>query len=407
MAVAMLPANLVARAKQFADEQLAVYAHLISENESLDDALALGVLTSREATLAQPVQRLAMCRDRCLCLELGQALMTKGLHTAAIDVLRTAADAFADDPAGRRATATRTRQRDLPGSAGKFEREVYHNWALAAAYSQHGGTDEARDAPVTTTAAQAVYAIAVARNVWAHVLQRPESGYLRGLRAQPVWASSDVPAARALEAASSEILAECKRLAASAFAGSDSAGRRRSAGGGDGGGGADPRIVKTGGGEWKDLQLFLGCRKDAANCGLCPITAGVIASEASLNECVYGSNWLSRLAPGTHLKPHCGPSNYKLRVHLAVSIPEGCRIRVGGTWHAWREGECLVFDESFEHEVEVPRGCSSERLVLICDLFHPDLDVERWVLPHLDESQREALAAAKAGRHLLRLGSAS
>ena len=90
MAVAMLPANLVARAKQFADEQLAVYAHLISENESLDDALALGVLTSREATLAQPVQRLAMCRDRCLCLELGQALMTKGLHTAAIDVLRTA-----------------------------------------------------------------------------------------------------------------------------------------------------------------------------------------------------------------------------------------------------------------------------------------------------------------------------
>ena len=96
MAVAMLPANLVARAKQFADEQLAVYAHLISENESLDDALALGVLTSREATLAQPVQRLAMCRDRCLCLELGQALMTKGLHTAAIDVLRTAADAFAD-----------------------------------------------------------------------------------------------------------------------------------------------------------------------------------------------------------------------------------------------------------------------------------------------------------------------
>ena len=37
----------------------------------------------------------------------------------------------------------------------------------------------------------------------------------------------------------------------------------------------------------------------------------------------------------------------------------------------WREGEFIVFDDSFEHEVW--HDGNSTRLVLIVDLWHPDL----------------------------------
>ena len=41
-----------------------------------------------------------------------------------------------------------------------------------------------------------------------------------------------------------------------------------------------------------------------------------------------------------------------------------------------------------------------DRVVLICDLWHPEVDLEKHVRPSLAPAQREALAAAEAGRHL-------
>ena len=64
----------------------------------------------------------------------------------------------------------------------------------------------------------------------------------------------------------------------------------------------------------------------------------------------------------------------------------------------WAEGRCLIFDDSFEHEVW--HEGDSDRVVLICDLWHPDLDLPSTVLPLLAPHQREALEHASAGRHL-------
>ena len=44
---------------------------------------------------------------------------------------------------------------------------------------------------------------------------------------------------------------------------------------------------------------------------------------------------------------------------------------------------------------------TSDRVVLICDLWHPELDVDATVVPMLNERQRDALNHARAGRHLL------
>lgn len=49
-----------------------------------------------------------------------------------------------------------------------------------------------------------------------------------------------------------------------------------------------------------------------------------------------------------------------------------CRaqLTVNGTTRHWRAGECLVFDDSFEHAVHIG---AAPRLVLIVDVFHPHL----------------------------------
>lgn len=77
------------------------------------------------------------------------------------------------------------------------------------------------------------------------------------------------------------------------------------------------------------------------------------------------------MQPGVHVWPHCGPSNCRIRAHLGLIIPEGPRIRVANDTHTWKLGKFIIFDDSFEHEVW--HTGTSVRLVLILDMWHPDL----------------------------------
>ena len=80
------------------------------------------------------------------------------------------------------------------------------------------------------------------------------------------------------------------------------------------------------------------------------------------------------LTPHTHISPHHGPTNKKLRVHLGLVIPEpeNCYLRVAEEDHiSLREGDICVFDDSFEHEAQ--NSGDSSRIVLIADVWHPDL----------------------------------
>ena len=106
---------------------------------------------------------------------------------------------------------------------------------------------------------------------------------------------------------------------------------------------------------------------------------------------VSGSAYFSVLSPGARLRPHCGPTNVRLRVHIGLSIPTVRRapdrtsmapdrtsagrpvagMRVGNETRAWREGEALVFNDSFEHEVW--NEGTTPRLVFIYDVWHPEL----------------------------------
>ena len=150
-------------------------------------------------------------------------------------------------------------------------------------------------------------------------------------------------------------------------------------------------------GSWSDFQLYAHCRRNEAHCARCPRTAAVLAAQPSLNTMAFGAHFFSRLTGGTHLAAHCGPSNLRLRVHLGLIVPPGTRIRCGDQTREWKEGECLVFDDSFEHEVW--HEGAADRIVLIADMYHPDVDLEAMVLPLLGPEQRADLAAAQRGEH--------
>lgn len=100
---------------------------------------------------------------------------------------------------------------------------------------------------------------------------------------------------------------------------------------------------------------------------------------------VVGQAYFSVLDPGTHVPPHHGPTNTKLRLQLRLDVPQGCEMRVGDHMHEWDEGhEIVIFDDSYQHEVWI-RG-DRERSVLILDFWHPDLtEAELWALEALDE----------------------
>jgi aspartate beta-hydroxylase len=96
----------------------------------------------------------------------------------------------------------------------------------------------------------------------------------------------------------------------------------------------------------------------------------------------------SVLTPGTHILPHHGVSNVRLVMHLPLIVPENCAIKVGDDIHTWKEGECVVFDDTFLHEAW-NRG-SSTRTILLMDVWNPHLtEVERLAVTHLIEGMGE------------------
>jgi aspartyl/asparaginyl beta-hydroxylase (cupin superfamily) len=87
---------------------------------------------------------------------------------------------------------------------------------------------------------------------------------------------------------------------------------------------------------------------------------------------VAGLIYVSRMRASTHIHPHRGPTNLRVRCHLGISVPDGdCAIRVGAETRHWRDGECLVFDDTFEHEAW--NHTADDRIVLIVDMWHPGL----------------------------------
>jgi aspartate beta-hydroxylase len=138
---------------------------------------------------------------------------------------------------------------------------------------------------------------------------------------------------------------------------------------------------------WDAFFLYRhGVRYDE-NCARCPRTMAIIESLPSLARIRAHAPEIcfSVLAPGTHILPHHGVTNARVVTHLPLLVPEACVLRVGGEEHAWQEGRCVTFDDTFEHEAW--NHSEKTRVVLILDNWNPHLAaVERTAVTDLIEA---------------------
>lgn len=99
---------------------------------------------------------------------------------------------------------------------------------------------------------------------------------------------------------------------------------------------------------------------------LCPKTVEILQRVPSVKGAMF-----TLLPPGSHLNPHRDPYAGSLRYHLGLSTPnsDDCRIFVDGQPYAWRDGEDVMFDETFVHWVK--NETDKTRVILFCDVERP------------------------------------
>ncbi|XP_035981247.1 aspartyl/asparaginyl beta-hydroxylase isoform X6 [Fundulus heteroclitus] len=125
-------------------------------------------------------------------------------------------------------------------------------------------------------------------------------------------------------------------------------------------------------GEWGQYTLWQQGKRAGNACQGVPKTCALMERFPEATGCKRGQIKFSVMQPGTHVWPHTGPTNCRLRMHLGLVVPRpGCRIRCTNQTREWQEGRVLIFDDSFEHEVW--QEAASYRLIFIVDVWHPQL----------------------------------
>ena len=98
----------------------------------------------------------------------------------------------------------------------------------------------------------------------------------------------------------------------------------------------------------------------------CPKTIEILKRTPSINAAMFAS-----LPPGAVLTPHRDPYAGSLRYHLGLVTPnsDNCYIKVDDTRSAWKDGEHILFDETFIHEAH--NETDQQRIILFADVHRP------------------------------------
>lgn len=124
--------------------------------------------------------------------------------------------------------------------------------------------------------------------------------------------------------------------------------------------------------QWNGLYFYRHGERYSDNCRQCPVTADLLDRLPLIRLPGHSPEaHFSVLEPGAHIPVHTGVTNARLVVHLPLIIPPDCGIRIAGETHRWTEGECIVFDDTFEHEAW--NHSSATRTILIFDTWNPAL----------------------------------
>jgi len=116
---------------------------------------------------------------------------------------------------------------------------------------------------------------------------------------------------------------------------------------------------------------------------LCPKTVELLNSIPTVHGAMF-----AMLPPGAKLGAHRDPFAGSLRYHLGLVTPNSdkCFIAVDGERCVWRDGEAIMFDETYIHTAE--NATDVNRIILFCDVERPMkyrfmTALNRWVSVHL------------------------
>jgi beta-hydroxylase len=115
----------------------------------------------------------------------------------------------------------------------------------------------------------------------------------------------------------------------------------------------------------------------------CPKTVEILKTTPAIKAAMFAS-----LPPGSVLSPHRDPYAGSLRYHLGLLTPnsDDCYILVDGNRYAWRDGDHILFDETFIHEAH--NKTDQQRIILFADVHRPmrfrSIDwFNNWVSDHI------------------------
>ncbi|EOV4175629.1 lipid A hydroxylase LpxO [Yersinia enterocolitica] len=122
-------------------------------------------------------------------------------------------------------------------------------------------------------------------------------------------------------------------------------------------------FFKTG---WKRFYLKWYEDSHPSAMTLCPHTTTLLKGLPSVKAAMF-----AELPDGSRLPRHRDPYAGSLRYHLGLITPndDRCFIDVDGTTYSWRDGEGVLFDETYIHYAENQSG--QDRLILFCDIERP------------------------------------
>lgn len=103
---------------------------------------------------------------------------------------------------------------------------------------------------------------------------------------------------------------------------------------------------------------------------LCPKTVELVKSIPSVNAALF-----ALLPPRSKLGAHRDPFAGSIRYHLGLMTPnsDDCRIYIDGDPYSWRDGEDVLFDETYIHSVR--NDTDKPRMILFCDVRRPMISV--------------------------------
>lgn len=99
---------------------------------------------------------------------------------------------------------------------------------------------------------------------------------------------------------------------------------------------------------------------------LCPRTLDILQNVPAVHGAMFAI-----LPRRSQLTRHADPIAISLRYHLGLATPnsDSCFINVDGRNLSWRDGEVIIFDETYLHYVR--NDTDVDRLILMCDVERP------------------------------------